>query len=108
MQEFLKADIFFFVTTLAVVLVTILVLVILFLIVKILKNVKDISDTAKHEAENISEDIATARMKVKAEGVKLKHFTDIFGGFMARKAKRHTADMIRKRKKKKKGSDEEG
>ena len=61
MDTFIQADIFFFITSVSVVLLTLLIIICLFYLLKILKNFKDISDTLKNGVEEVGghlEDIA--------------------------------------------------
>lgn len=65
METLLHADIFFFVTTLAVVIVTILLGVALMYLIIFLRNARDISEAVRAEAGNIVEDVATFRESIK-------------------------------------------
>lgn len=73
MDEFLKMDIFFFVTTLAVVIVAALAAYALYLIVRILRNVERLSETVSDEAVLIKGDLDDMRAQVRAEGFKWAH-----------------------------------
>ena len=59
MDSLIKADIFFFVSTIAVGLTTVLVLVCLFYIIGALKNFRDISREIKHTVERTGEHVDT-------------------------------------------------
>lgn len=76
MVEFIKADVFFFVTTVAVIVFAALLAVLMFYLIGIMRNVRDISALAKDEGKNIKEDIAELRANIKREGLRIKHFTD--------------------------------
>ena len=76
MTEFIKADVFFFVTTVAVALLAILFAVFMFYLIGIMRNVRDISAFAKDESKNIKEDIAELRTNIKREGLRFKHLAD--------------------------------
>lgn len=65
MESVLKADIFFFVTTIAVTLLTIGGIIIIFYIWRIVRNMKDISDRLRDQTEKVSEDID----KIRASGL---------------------------------------
>ena len=52
MDDFYKQDVFFFITTIAVVLITVFSIVILAYVVKILHDVKYISKKAKTESDS--------------------------------------------------------
>ena len=65
MTELAKSDIFFFITSTAVIVLTIVVLVVLYYIVKILRDVEDITESVKEESKNIIEDVSFIRRSVK-------------------------------------------
>lgn len=73
MEDFLKMDIFFAVTTLVVVIVGALVAYGIYLVLRILRNVEKISKTVSDEADMIKADIDDMRLQVKAEGFKWSH-----------------------------------
>jgi hypothetical protein len=87
MNEFLKQDIFFFVTTIAVVILTLLLAILVIYLIKISRDVKYISQKAKHEANLISEDISELRQNIKDKGAKFKYFMSFFNN-LKRKGRR--------------------
>ena len=78
MDDFLKQDIFFFVTTIAVVLLTILFAILIIYIIKISRDIKHITRKAKNQADLISEDLSELRDNIKEKGAKLKYFMSFF------------------------------
>ena len=86
METLVKADIFFFITSLAVIAVAALAVAALFYILRILRNVRDISETVKEESESIVGDIGRFRATIREEGIQWKHIAAFFG--MAPKRKR--------------------
>ncbi|MBI5817265.1 MAG: hypothetical protein HZB09_02455 [Candidatus Yonathbacteria bacterium] len=76
MTEFIKADVFFFVTTIAVVVLTVVAVVFMVYLIGVMRNVRDISDLAKVQSKNISDDISELRANIKRDGVRLKHLVD--------------------------------
>ena len=84
METYLKADIFFFVTTIAVVIITIIASVVMVYLVNILRYLKQISRIAKDQAETISEDIDDLRDEIKTKGAGLASMFDFLGN-MTRK-----------------------
>lgn len=70
MDEFLKMDIFFIVSTVAVVVVAGLIAYAVFRVIKILRYVERLTETVSEEAQLIRADIDDARASVKAEGFK--------------------------------------
>ncbi len=65
MQNLIQSDVFFFITSVAVVLVTILVLVMFWYVIRILKNIKDVSDIVKSGTVSFSGDMSSVRKKIK-------------------------------------------
>lgn len=61
MGNLLKADIFFFVTTIAVVLLTIGGIIIIFYIFRIVRNVSDVTDRLRDQTTKITEDLDELR-----------------------------------------------
>ena len=90
MDSLIKADIFFFVTTVAVVCVSAVVVVTLIYLTKILKEVLKISKKAKAETENIIADVRELRGAIREEGAKLKSISEILTTFAPKKKKVRT------------------
>ena len=84
MDTLAKSDIFFFITSIAVVLFTIVGVIVAIYVVKIARNISEISERANEQTKKISDDIDALRENIKEEGVKaikqFKWFTNIFGG----------------------------
>lgn len=78
MDDFLKMDIFFAVTTAVVTLCGIFGLVALFYLIRILHKVNYIAQNVREESDYIRDDISTLRDKIKSEGMKFKHISDFF------------------------------
>lgn len=66
MDTLLKADIFFFITSIVVILAGVGLVIVLFYIIRILQNVKDISETIKEESAAVAADISHLRSEIKA------------------------------------------
>lgn len=78
MNEFLKMDIFFFVTTVAVVLLTGVAVFISWRIAQILKHVEHISEQISLESDTVRADLAEVRSDIrKGKG----RFKSLFGFF---------------------------
>jgi 5-bromo-4-chloroindolyl phosphate hydrolysis protein len=88
MESLMKSDIFFFITSIAVVILTMLLAVAVTYAIRILRNVDDISTKAKDEAGLIKEDIAELRQNLKTEGSKIKHFANFFNKLKGRRPKK--------------------
>ena len=78
MNSFIQADIFFFITSIAVVLISILLIVIFYYAIKILRDIKHISYLAREESDIISEELSNLRVNIKREGAKIKHLANFF------------------------------
>jgi len=67
MESLIQADIFFFITTIVVIVLGILSAIILFYITTILADIREISRIARSESEGIAEDIKHIRQEVNDE-----------------------------------------
>lgn len=85
MQTLIHADIFFFITTIAVILVTLFIAIILFYAVKVARKVDSIAETIDKESKNVAQDIETLRTRVKEEGMKVSGFSKFIGSFLVGK-----------------------
>ena len=78
MNDFLKQDIFFFVTTIAVVVFTICLIILLIVTIRVVNDIKYITKKAKEEADLISQDLSDLRQNVKEKGLKFKYLLSFF------------------------------
>ena len=78
MDDFLKMDVFFVVTTAAVLTGGALALVALLYVIKILRNVDNVVRNVSEESDSMRGDIAILRGKIRDEGMKWKHVADFF------------------------------
>jgi len=88
MDDFLKMDIFFGVTTVAVVVVSALLVMVLIRLLRILKTVDEVSEIVQEEAAEIRDDIREVRAQVKRETVKAGQLLGLLSGFVKPKARR--------------------
>lgn len=83
MVELLHADIFFFVTTIAVLVLLILVSIALIYLIRFLRDIRYVARRAREESDLLSEDLANLRVAVRKEGFKAIHvarfFRSVFG-----------------------------
>ena len=84
MNDFLKMDIFFIVTTLVVLMLGIVVTLILFRISRILGHIEDISRDISEESALLRNDVAQMRARIKTEGFKFAHIMSLFSSRVAR------------------------
>jgi hypothetical protein len=95
MDDILKADIFFFITTISITLVTIGLLIIFYYVVRIMREATDISRMVREETEEIRNDVREARLYIREEVVKLKYILGFIRSFM--KESKETLRKHRKR-----------
>ncbi len=75
METLMKADIFFFISTIATIVLTILLVVCFYYLARTLKNFRDISDTLKKHVDRASGHIDELSKKVEESAI----FSFIFG-----------------------------
>lgn len=78
MSDFLKMDVFFVVTTLAVIVVAFMLGLSLYYVIRILRNVEHVSHIVSEEGDLMRNDIAEMRTAIKREGVKLGALVGFF------------------------------
>ncbi len=87
MESLIKSDIFFFITTICIVLVTILFVVILIYLIRVLKDIDFLSKKIKKEGEEIIDDAHNVRMDLKTHAKKASDLISKFS-FLNKKTKR--------------------
>lgn len=88
MEDFLKMDIFFGVTTVAVVVISTLLALVLIRVFALLKKIENLTDLVTEEGEDILEDIREVRERVKQTILGLGQVFGLMRG--VKKAKRST------------------
>ena len=88
METIMKSEIFFFISSIAAVILTILIGIIAAYLIRILRNVDDISNKAKDEVDLIKDDVADLRQNIREEGIKVKSFVSFFNKLKGRKNKK--------------------
>ena len=81
MNNLIKSDVFFFITSIAVVVIAILLTILIVYLIKVSKDIRYISQKAKTEADNIIDDVSQLRTNLKQEGSKIKDLAGIFARF---------------------------
>jgi len=84
MQSLVHADIFFFISTIALVVLSILAAVGLYYAIGILRDVREVTARIRQASRDIEKDLEALRNQVKAEGQRVKGLADLFLGFIAR------------------------
>ncbi len=91
MTEVVHADIFFFITSLAVMLVTAGMLVLLYYLIPVARDIRDIVAKIRRAGESVEKDFDALRVNVREEGAKSKALVDLALGFIARKLRQPAA-----------------
>lgn len=95
MEDVLKADIFFFVTTIAVVVLSVLMAFALYYLVQILRRVRDIAELARTEADQLKDDFEDLREDVHEGMAHAKTYARALTGAMsAQNLITHLMDFI--------------
>ncbi|GMQ95101.1 MAG: hypothetical protein BMS9Abin13_211 [Patescibacteria group bacterium] len=97
MNDIIQMDIFFFITSIAIIVLTIFFVTALVYVIRILKNVRDISNVVKKESDFLSQDFAELRANVRKEGAKVKHFTSFAHDVYKRNVKERKNKKNRKK-----------
>lgn len=85
-SSIIHADIFFYITSISVVVVTIMLIVLFYYVVRIVRNIEHTSEKIKEEGDNILEDISMIRESIEDQGSKFAGVLKfIFGSFWGSK-----------------------
>ena len=84
METLIHADIFFFVTTIAVLMVTAVFVVVMIYAVRILRDVQHIIRRIREESDFIMEDIEELRTRLKRAGEKTTHIGQLLGMILSK------------------------
>lgn len=100
MEALVQADIFFFITAIAVVFGTGAFLVAMWYVIQILRDVREISTKAKNAADKLEVDFEALRTDLKHKGTKVGSIADMLLAFIAswiprpKKKKAEKVDVI--------------
>ncbi|MBP9749446.1 MAG: hypothetical protein KBD21_01850 [Candidatus Pacebacteria bacterium] len=119
MDSFMKMDIFFAVTTFAVLVLLVLATLIAYYVVQVARNLRDITRAVKDEAEDTIQDFRALRADVRAGVKKVDEYRRVFMGVNILRgitnmvqvfAERDSgpADVPKRRRQKKRAPDTEG
>jgi hypothetical protein len=105
MQTLVHADIFFFISTICLVVLSIGVAVGLYYAVGILRDMREVTARIKKASGDIERDLDALRYSLKAEGAKVKGIADLVLGFVARALTPKASNIMRRKKPKKAEAD---
>lgn len=94
METLLKADIFFFITAIMVVIIGILIAAGLVYVIRILRDVDHIASTVRDESDKIIQDVDHLRKDFKKRGTSIAGILSVFAHFIPK-----WANKSKKRKK---------
>jgi biopolymer transport protein ExbB/TolQ len=86
-EQIAQSNIFFFVTTISVAILSILLVIILIQVIRILRTVREVSETVREEGKNIVSDISFLRSSLKEKGKQFSTLATIAGVMNAIKKK---------------------
>ena len=89
MDEFLKMDLFFVVTTVAVVVLALFTAFVLWRLERVLRNIEYISKQVAMESDIVRQDIAEMRSDIRSGRSRVKSLFGLLGRFQKRAAKKH-------------------
>lgn len=88
MDTLVKADFFFFLTSISVVILTILLAVLLGYCIMVFRNLKHITNKARKQADELEKDIENARDYIEANGLTLRTLLKLKDFFIAPKKRK--------------------
>lgn len=88
MESIIKADIFFFITGMAITIFTIGMIIAMVYVIRILNDMKRISKTMLKESDKFANDIDSLREAVKSEGAKARTIANFFLKLFAHRRKK--------------------
>lgn len=78
MDLVLQTNIFFYITSAAVVVVTVLVCIVLYYVARILRDVREVTDRVRRGSESLAEDFASLRAGIREDGMRLRDIAMFF------------------------------
>jgi signal transduction histidine kinase len=84
MDAVLKADIFFFITTVAIVVLAIAAFIALVFLIQILRDVRHVSKRVREQSDRILSDVEDLRNFIKEEGKKAINFKELASAIIAK------------------------
>ena len=98
MSEVVHADIFFFISSLAVICITIALLVLLYYIIPIARDARAIVAKLRKAGDEVEKDFEALRSSLREEGTKGKTILNLVFGFIARALRPSAAPKPRAKK----------
>jgi uncharacterized protein YoxC len=83
----MKSEVFFFITTIAIVVMTIALLVAIIYIIIFLRDLTHVSKRVRKESDEILDDVSELRADLKRDGFRMKKLTSFFKGVFKKRRK---------------------
>ena len=87
MENIIKADIFFFITSVAVAIFIVGMIIVMIYVIRILNDMKRISKTILKESDKLANDMDSLRGAIKSEGAKARTIANFFLKLFSRRRK---------------------
>lgn len=95
MNNILQADIFFFISSIATVIVAIILSVVGYYVIQIVRDAKYITTKLRNATDDLEEKFNEVREQISEEGRKAKYIVDFFlGRFMGKKKSKAKSDKM--------------
>ena len=101
MSSFMQSDVFFFITTIAVVVVSVLFATVLIYVILILKDIRSVSEVVSKESRNFADDVEFVRKEIKSGVGKLFRMLRSLVKSKTREPKRKTTSRTKRKTKEK-------
>lgn len=88
METIIQADIFFFISSVAVIVFSICSIIVMIYVTRILRDMKHISKMMSKESDKLLGDIGSLREAIEAEGAKAKTIASFFLNLFTRRQKK--------------------
>src|SRR5581483_622493 len=85
MNDLIHADVFFFITSIAVIVLGLGMAVAMFYVVAILRDLREIVGKVRRASDHIEQDFEELRSQIKAEGARVRTIVDLVVGMVSRK-----------------------
>lgn len=96
METIIQADIFFFISSVAVIVFSICAIIIMIYVTRILRDMKHISEMMSQESDKLLGDIGSLREAIGVEGAKVKTIASFFLNLFAHRVKNKNTKKTRK------------
>lgn len=90
MDTIAKSDAFFFITSIAIIVIAIAVIIVLFYVIRLARHIAYVAKKIREESDHVAADLALMRAKVRAQGTSFTGIIRLFSGFFKKTKKRRS------------------